>query len=36
MWIPVLLLTAHRAEIQAEDQVDRPVWANVNVGSWPN
>jgi hypothetical protein len=35
MWIPVLLLTAHRAEIQAEDQVDRPLRANVNVGSWP-
>jgi hypothetical protein len=27
------LLTAHRAEIQAEDQVDRPLRANVNVGS---
>jgi hypothetical protein len=34
MWIPVLLLTAHRGEIQAEDQVDRPLRANVNVGSW--
>jgi hypothetical protein len=27
MWIPVLLLTAHRAEIQAEDQVDHPLRA---------
>jgi hypothetical protein len=35
MWIPYLLLTAHRVEIQAEDQVDRPLRANVNVGLWP-
>src|SRR6202162_4995784 len=35
MRIPFLLLTAHRSAIQAEDQVDRPLRANVNVGSWP-
>src|ERR1700758_503040 len=35
IWIPFLFLTAHRAGIHTQGQVDRPLRTIVNVGSWP-